>query len=92
MDITLTRRLVSAALNGELEKVEYREEPLFHIMVPLSCPGVDANILNPQNTWEDKEAFHYRAEKLAEEFSRHFDRAYGLRSINPAVVKQCPGK
>ncbi|HOW50644.1 MAG TPA: phosphoenolpyruvate carboxykinase (ATP) [bacterium] len=92
MDITLTRRLVSAALNGELEKVEYREDPLFHIMVPLSCPGVDANILNPQNTWEDKEAFHYRAEKLAEEFSRHFDRAYGLRSINPAVVKQCPGK
>ncbi len=92
MDIKLTRRLIDAALNGELDNVEYEEDELFHISVPKTCPGVDSKILKPINTWTDKEAFMYRAEKLAEDFSNHFDKAYGLRNIDEAVRKQCPGK
>ncbi|MDY6915271.1 MAG: phosphoenolpyruvate carboxykinase (ATP) [Candidatus Cloacimonadota bacterium] len=92
MDITLTRRLVEACLNGELENVDYKEDKLFHLQIPLSCPGVPNEILNPKNTWENKKAFDERAKKLATDFSEHFDKAYGNKGIDPAVIKQCPGK
>ena len=92
MDINLTRKLVSAALNGDLENVEYYENETFHIFVPKSCPGVPSDILEPKNTWEDKAAFDERANKLANDFSAYFDKAYGNKNIDPEVIKQCPGK
>jgi phosphoenolpyruvate carboxykinase (ATP) len=92
MDIDVTRAIVHAALAGQLEEVEYDEDPLFHILVPRTCPDVHCDILNPRNTWEDKEAFDRRARKLALDFSTHCDRAYGDKGIDPAVLRQCPGK
>ena len=92
MDIDVTRNLVRAALNGELKKVDYNDDELFHIQVPRSCPGVPAGILNPRDTWSDKKAYDLRAGKLAAEFSSHFDKAYGQKNIAPEVVSQCPGK
>jgi len=92
MDINLTRQLVDAALSGILEKVVYRENTLFHLYVPLECPGVPHEILDPRNTWQDKDAYDERAKKLASEFSTHFDKAYGSASIDPEVIAQCPGK
>jgi len=92
MDITLTRAMVRAALTGKLAKVEYHENTTFHVYVPRGCPGVQSEILNPRNTWEDKEAYDERAAKLAAEFSAHFDSAYGNKGIDPAVAAQCPGK
>ena len=62
-------------------------------MIPKSCPGVESSILDPINTWSDKEAFKARAEKLAADFAKQFDKAYGSNtSISDAVRKQCPGK
>jgi len=92
MDINLTREIVHAALSGELEEVEYVEDSLFHILIPKRCPGVPSEVLFPRNTWEDREAYDARARKLAQDFSAHFDRAYGDKNIDPAVVAQCPGK
>ncbi|MGI6395413.1 MAG: phosphoenolpyruvate carboxykinase (ATP) [bacterium] len=92
IDINITRKIVSACLNGSLEKVKYVEEHRFHLEIPEFCPGVDSKILNPVNTWENKGSFHSRAEKLAEEFSNQFDAAYGTRNIPEAVKSQCPGK
>lgn len=92
MDINLTRSLVNAALEGTLENVEYYEDNIFHILVPKTCPGVDSNILTAKNTWEDKDAYDKRAQKLASEFSAHFDKAYGDKNLDPAIVKQCPNK
>ena len=92
MDINITRTLVNAALNGELENVEYKEDKLFHLNIPLSCPGVPSEILDPRNTWKDKEAYDKRAKKLAEDFSKHFDKAYGNKNIGSEIAKQCPGK
>jgi phosphoenolpyruvate carboxykinase (ATP) len=92
MDIDVTRAIVHAALSGDLEDVEYEQNSMFHILVPRSCPGVPSAILNPRNTWEDKEAFDQRAQKLASDFSRHFDKAYGNKGIDPEVIAQCPGK
>ncbi len=92
MDIDITRTIVHAALSGDLESVEYDEDPLFHMLVPRTCPGVECEILNPRNTWEDREAFDRRAPKLASDFSRHFDKAYGHKGIDRVVASQCPGK
>ncbi len=92
MDINLTRAMVDAALTGRLEDVEYDEDPRFHVLVPRSCPGVPTEILDPRSTWEDKEAYDARADKLASEFAAHFDKAYGSKGIDPQVAAECPGR
>lgn len=92
MDIDITRAIVHATLSGGLDTVEFEEDPLFHILVPTTCPDVPCEILNPRNTWQDKEAFDLRAQKLAQDFAAHFDRVYGAKGIDPAVISQCPGK
>ncbi len=92
MDIMLTRAIVDAALSGKLSDVPYEEDPLFHIQVPKECPGVDAKLLVAKNTWDDKNAYDERAKKLAKEFSAAFDKNYGAKNLDSAVVAQCPGK
>jgi len=93
MDIRITREIVNAALSCELQDVEYDEDPVFHLRVPRSCPGVsDPRILQPRNTWADPAAYDARARKLAAEFAAHFDKAYGGKNIDADVRAQCPGK
>ena len=92
MDIRLTRAMVDAALTGKLAEVEYEEDRRFHVLVPKSCPGVPAEILDPKRTWEDKEAYEERADRLAAEFAAHFEKAYGNKGIDPAVAAECPGR
>ncbi len=91
MDIKLTRALVKAAMNGNLKDVAYIDDPIFHVKIPQSCPGVSSQILNPRETWQDKEAYDKRAQKLAGEFAAHFEKAYGKKSIADEIVAQCPG-
>jgi phosphoenolpyruvate carboxykinase (ATP) len=92
MDINITRAIIRAVLNGELDRVAYEEDMTFHINIPKTCPGVPAEILQPKNTWKDPEAFEKRAQKLAAEFSAHFDKVYGNKNLPAAVCRQCPGK
>jgi phosphoenolpyruvate carboxykinase (ATP) len=61
MDIDITRAIVHATLSGQLDDVEFDKDPMFHLQVPRSCPDVPSEILNPRNTWADKEAFDQRA-------------------------------
>jgi len=93
MDISLTREIVESALNGSLARVECFTDPVFHLDIPKSCPGVtDPAVLNPRNTWADKAAYDERAKRLAAEFCAQFDKAYGKKGIDPAVARECPGK
>jgi phosphoenolpyruvate carboxykinase (ATP) len=92
MDITLTRRLCEAALSGELDDVEFKRDPFFHVGVPESVPGVPKEVLTPRNTWSNKKAYDERASRLAGEFSEAFDKAYGNKGIDAAVAAECPGK
>ncbi|MGD1996049.1 MAG: phosphoenolpyruvate carboxykinase (ATP), partial [Anaerolineae bacterium] len=91
MDINLTREIVNAALTAKLEDVGYVEDAVFHILVPKRCPGVPSEVLFPKNTWEDRQEYDVRARKLANDFRTHFEKAYGGKEIDPAVVEQCPG-
>ncbi|MEO0080019.1 MAG: phosphoenolpyruvate carboxykinase (ATP) [candidate division WOR-3 bacterium] len=93
IDIGLTREIVRAAIEGRLERVEFEEDRLFHLEIPRSCPGIsDPSILNPRNTWPDRDAYEDRARRLAAEFSNAFDRAYADKAIPAQVVRECPGK
>jgi phosphoenolpyruvate carboxykinase (ATP) len=92
MDINLTRAMVNACLDGKLSNVAFKPEGLFHLDIPVTCPGVPDEILIPENTWTDKNAYQQRARKLAREFSERFDKAYGDKNIDAAVRAQCPGK
>lgn len=91
MDIALTRRLVDAALAGELCDVPYWEYRKFHLLVPQACSGVDSVLLNPKKTWADPDAYDRAADALAREFSAAFDKSF--RGAVPAEVeRECPGK
>ncbi|MCD6280863.1 MAG: phosphoenolpyruvate carboxykinase (ATP) [Deltaproteobacteria bacterium] len=93
MDIRLTRRILESVLDGELESVEYEKDSIFHLYIPKSVPGLQSQqVLNPRNTWKDKDAYDARARRLAAQFSDHFDEAYGSKGIDKEVEAQCPGK
>lgn len=70
-----TRAILDAIHNGELNKVEYENFPVFNLNVPKSCPGVPAEILNPANAWtEGTESFNAEVKKLAGKFSENFSK------------------
>lgn len=69
-----TRAMVTAALNGELDKVEYKHNELFNVDVPTSCPNVPSEILDPKSTWADKEAYDKTAKGLAAKFVENFKK------------------
>jgi len=72
MNIAHTRQMVRAALNGRLEGVPTRTDPLFGVEVPEHCPDVPDDILWPRDTWQDKAAFDRQARKLAAMFIDNF--------------------
>ncbi len=72
MKIKYTRAMLSAALEGKLDNVSYEKDPFFNLMIPESCPDVPTEILNPKNTWTDKNAYDEQAKKLANMFIENF--------------------
>ena len=72
MSIKLTRALLNAALNGELDSVETETQPILKLKMPKSCPGVPSEMLNPRNTWADKAAYDDQATKLRDMFRNNF--------------------
>jgi phosphoenolpyruvate carboxykinase (ATP) len=74
INISDTRAIVSAALNGSLENVRTEIEPFFGLAIPVECPGVSAAILNPRNTWADTTAYDEQAKKLARMFHTNFNK------------------
>lgn len=72
--IPYTRAMVTAALKGNFENAEFAPDPIFKVHVPNSCPGVPSEILNPRNTWADKEAYDAKARELAVAFAENFKK------------------
>jgi len=67
-----TRNLLNAALEGKLDKVQYRQDRLFGFEVPLSCPDVPEEVLEPANAWGDKEDYWKKYDALAARFIENF--------------------
>jgi len=72
MNITWTRQMVRAALNGALEGVPTRTDPVFGVEVPTHCPDVPADVLWPRETWNDRAAYDRTARRLADMFIANF--------------------
>ncbi|HAP00354.1 MAG TPA: phosphoenolpyruvate carboxykinase (ATP) [Bacteroidetes bacterium] len=74
MKLSYTRAMITAALNGELNNVNYETHPVFGISYPTSCANVPAEVLNPRNTWNDKNAYDDKANDLAKQFVKNFEK------------------
>lgn len=74
MKLSYTRAMITAALQGKLDNVGYEPHPVFGVMMPETCEGVPAEMLNPRNTWADKNAYDERAKWLAEHFIKNFEK------------------
>ena len=72
--LSYTRAMITAALNGDLKDVKYHEHDIFGLQMPLECPNVPSEILNPINTWKDKNKYEETAIKLAQSFSKNFEQ------------------
>jgi phosphoenolpyruvate carboxykinase (ATP) len=72
MPIEATRALLHAALEGRLDRVEYRSDDVFALQVPVQVPGVERRLLDPRSTWRDPEAYDRKAAELASMFSENF--------------------
>jgi phosphoenolpyruvate carboxykinase (ATP) len=87
MSLKHTRALVNAALDGRLDAVEFVKEPAFGLHIPVSCPEVPTEILNPRNSWADKADYDRTAADLAARFEanfRQFDAPEAVRAAGPA--------
>ncbi|WP_216329625.1 phosphoenolpyruvate carboxykinase (ATP) [Deinococcus aestuarii] len=88
MSIAHTRRLINAALSGELDDVKFVREPFFDLEIPTGVPGVPSEVLNPRDAWADKDAYDRTARKLAGMFRENFKR-FG-DGVDPAITASMP--
>lgn len=74
MSIKHTRALLNAALDGELAHVKFVQDPVFGFSIPLECPGVPSEVLNPREAWTDKNAYDEKRKELAGLFTENFKK------------------
>ena len=85
--LPLTRAMVSACLDGSLDKAAFRRDPIFNLDIPTTCPGVPDELLDPKATWSDKAQYDVDAKKLAELFRKNIAK---FENVDPAVLAAGP--
>jgi phosphoenolpyruvate carboxykinase (ATP) len=86
--LAYTRAMISAALNGQLQKVEFKKHPVFGVEMPTSCPGVPVFVLDPRENWSDKNAYDVAVNKLAHQFLKNFEKFSEL--ADETILKGAP--
>ncbi len=92
MSLKYTRAMITAAMNGELDNVEYKAHNVFGVSIPQTCPNVPDEVLNPRETWADKEAYDKQANELAKLFIENFEQFADqaneeIRNAAPVVMQ-----
>lgn len=72
MKLGYTRAMITAALNGSINKARFDAMPGFGFWVPDTCPNVPSEVLNPRKTWADPAAYDQQLNKLAGLFIDNF--------------------
>ena len=85
--IKYSRAMVTAALTGSLDIVKYRHDDLFNLDIPVVCPDVPPEILDPKNMWIDKDSYDLSAKKLAQMFIDNFKR---FKNVSPEIINAGP--
>ncbi len=81
--------MITAALNGSIEKAEFIHDDIFNVDIPKSIADCPSDILNPKDTWNDKAAYDTQAKKLAGMFKENFEKKYPNM---PAEIKNAGPK
>jgi phosphoenolpyruvate carboxykinase (ATP) len=89
-ELPYTRAIITSALEGELEQVPMHQEPFFKLWIPESCTNVPSEVLNPRNTWEDKEAYDRAANELTKRFAKNFEQFKGV--VSEEIYQAGPGQ
>ena len=92
ISIQNTRAMITAILDGSIEKSEFKIEPVFNLSCPLSLKGVDSSVLNPRDAWSDVVSYDKQAAMLVDLFCENFKK-YGssvshLESSGPMRNKE----
>ncbi len=74
MKLRYTRAMIDAALDGKLKDVDFLRHPVFGLQMPVECPDVPSEVLNPRQTWSDKNAYDNKAKTLANSFKENFKK------------------
>jgi phosphoenolpyruvate carboxykinase (ATP) len=88
-----TRAIVDAIMDKSIEDAEFENFPIFNLAIPKSLPGVDSEILNPRNTWENKDEYDSALANLADMFVENFKKytvspeGKELEKVGPSLVK-----
>jgi phosphoenolpyruvate carboxykinase (ATP) len=88
MRLPYTRAMIKAALTGQLSGVQFKADPVFNVAVPVSVPGVPAEVLDPRSTWADPAEYDRKAKELARLFATNFQRF--AASATPEVLAAAP--
>ena len=72
--LSYTRSMITAAIEGSLDETDFIPHPVFGIMMPVEVRDVPAEILNPRNTWSDKNDYDKKALLLARQFINNFQK------------------
>ena len=91
IQLSYTRAMIAAALDGALDLVEYHPHPVFGMAIPSSCPGVPDDLLNPRNTWPSGDAYDEMAGHLATWFTTNFEK-YAQDITSPEIRAAAPVK
>lgn len=86
--LACTRAMITAALDGAFDHTDYVTHPVFGFTMPVSCPGVPAELLIPRNTWKDKNAYDAAAAQLAALFIQNFEKY--AESANEETLAAAP--
>ncbi len=74
MSLKITRALITAALNGDLENVDYNTHKVFGLKMPATCPNVPSDVLHPRLTWKSEDEYDDKAYDLAAQFNKNFEK------------------
>jgi phosphoenolpyruvate carboxykinase (ATP) len=85
--IKYSRAMVTAAINGSLNIVKYKHDDLFNLDIPTEVPDVPSDILDPKNTWTDKDSYNLSAKKLAQMFVENFKK---FQNVTPEIISAGP--
>ena len=86
MSLKVTRTLLNAALNGDLDNAELEVQPQLGLRIPTAVDGIDSKILNPRNTWDDPEAYDEAAAEMLKMFHTEFEtNGYAELGIAPKM-------
>jgi phosphoenolpyruvate carboxykinase (ATP) len=73
-DIPVTRAVIKAIQDGSINNVDTEKLEIMNVEVPTKLNDVETKLLNPSETWSNKEEYEAAAKVLAAKFKENIDK------------------